>query len=144
MDVEIVEVKFNLKQFFANLLKLDYVVEMGNINGWEYRKWSSGRLECWCNYSSVSVKLSGKQSFATFSTPVLPFTPINPDTEGWCRVTVKTDAGTDGIYTINNAWFQYNKVCSQIRTVKTGFDGVTIKLDYTAYFVGKWKNSRWK
>lgn len=30
-----------------NGIELDYIVEQGAKNGWEYRKWNSGRAECW-------------------------------------------------------------------------------------------------
>ena len=28
-------------------VEIDYIVEQGSNNGWEYRKWNSGRAECW-------------------------------------------------------------------------------------------------
>lgn len=30
-----------------NNIELDYIVEQGSKNGWTYRKWNSGRAECW-------------------------------------------------------------------------------------------------
>lgn len=38
----------SLKEWIANVsnaLKADYVVEQGTTNGWEWRKWNSGRYE---------------------------------------------------------------------------------------------------
>lgn len=36
----------------------DWVVEQGTSSGWRYRKWNSGRIEAWCNYSVGSVAIT--------------------------------------------------------------------------------------
>lgn len=51
--------------------KPDYIVEQGRSdNGWEYRKWNSGRAECW-KYVTATVKTtdwkdSGMMSFMSY------------------------------------------------------------------------------
>ena len=32
---------------FVDGVELDYIVEQGTNNGWDYVKWNSGRAECW-------------------------------------------------------------------------------------------------
>lgn len=38
-------------QFIANtVLKVDYIIEEGTKNGWDYRVWKSGIAECWMRW----------------------------------------------------------------------------------------------
>ena len=41
-------------------LQADYIIEEGNANGWDYRKWASGTAECW--------QLTGESAFSYTST----------------------------------------------------------------------------
>lgn len=55
----------------------DYVIEEGENNGWNYRKWASGIAECWCReygerdiiYDWGSIKTSGGNGLVTKTYP---------------------------------------------------------------------------
>ena len=38
---------------------VDYVVEQGTSGGWTYRKWASGKAECWCEYTNPKTTFTG-------------------------------------------------------------------------------------
>lgn len=44
---ELIEAKRELREQIEQVKNLDHVIEQGTKDGWEYRKWNSGRMEQW-------------------------------------------------------------------------------------------------
>ena len=66
-------------------LKTDYVVEQGTSGIWSYRKWNSGKAECWGTYrASIAVTTSsavyGGYRSGAVSIPTFPFTFVSAPT----------------------------------------------------------------
>ena len=60
----------------VNGVELDYIVEQGTKNGWEYRKWSSGKGECWKvveHTTAVSTAWGSMYSGTASSRQTYPF-----------------------------------------------------------------------
>ena len=56
-----------------------YITEQGTSNGWDYRKWSDGTMECWRTYSaSIAVNTQsssyGGYRSGTLNIPTFPVT----------------------------------------------------------------------
>lgn len=63
----------------------DYVIEQGTSNEWRYRKWNSGKYECWQiktgNYAiNTSSSAYGGYRSASIAIPTFPITFIVPPT----------------------------------------------------------------
>jgi hypothetical protein len=81
----------------------DYVTSNGTSNGWRYRKWNSGLIECWCSVSITPSFSTWHTDFyissSTYGNYAYPFTMSNPSVQmqvkcaqgGWV---VTTTAGS--------------------------------------------------
>ena len=50
----------NIKQMLYTLIKRPHVVEQGESNGFTYRKWSDGVVECWGTFTkTVTINAMG-------------------------------------------------------------------------------------
>lgn len=58
---------YNIIKELANRLKIDYVVEEGSTNGWDYKKWNSGRCELTRQDSSVTGTLFSTTAFGGYT-----------------------------------------------------------------------------
>lgn len=58
-------------------LKVDFIVEQGVIDGWTYKKWDSGTVECWGAFS-MSAKQVGSNT-ETITLPCKKFVYEEPD-----------------------------------------------------------------
>lgn len=59
-------------------IETDYVIESGIDDGWTYRKWHSGVVECWCSYrpdNTDEIRLLNQYGSALFKSSEL--TPKN-------------------------------------------------------------------
>ena len=56
---------------------VDYITEEGTSGAWKYRKWKSGRKECWYDTfgeASVNFTAWGNTFYADLDAPSFPFT----------------------------------------------------------------------
>ncbi len=81
---------------YESTYEKDYVIENGTSGNWTYRKWASGKAECW-GYPSVSAAAPTKYSnlyfsgLHDFSFPTGLFT-VGPS------ITVTVERGTNGLF----------------------------------------------
>lgn len=73
----------NMKKLITKLLnaiKTDYIVEQGTSGGWTYRKWNSGKYECYRFYNFASYAVNTARgslysgAWATVAFPSSAFT----------------------------------------------------------------------
>ena len=123
----------------------DYVYEQGASGGWYYRKWASGRAECWST-SFFYVADSLSEWGSVFDTPDAygninyPFTFIEAPSQ-WLNVSTTDKA----------AFFIEPKAQSGPTTTNTGSwhfwrpsqieDGVEYTIVVDIYVYGKWTNT---
>lgn len=79
----------------------DYVIEQGTGNGYFYRKWASGTLECWCSYSaSIAVNIASKDYGGYRSALiVMPAYPVGFTSAPVVMATM--GANSQGVYVLN-------------------------------------------
>jgi hypothetical protein len=46
--------KTELENIVSDFTDCDYIVEQGSTDGWTYRKWNSGIMECWGRFTSTN------------------------------------------------------------------------------------------
>lgn len=111
----------------------DYIVEQGESNGWTYRKWNSGKAECWYfDYTKASVSFSawGGLYYADVATALsYPFTfenvPYNFITP------YDSQAGVFG------CWGTSTTGVGTVRVIHNTNNATTVR--FHIYTVGTWK-----
>lgn len=115
-------------------LQADYIIEEGNANGWDYRKWASGTAECWqltgesafsytSTYGNGFFRDSGNWHYPTdlfVSAPAVKITPIV--SQGLIFATV---------YSNNKSYCKFYTASLKSET--------NLKTAYSNYAIGKWK-----
>ena len=114
----------------------DFVVAEGTSNSWHYRKWNSGKAECWCRVVTSGFTSGwvahGNNYVKLFEKP-LPFT-------GKQFISAQVSTDYYGYATVENArsttWltkFSTN-ICESM-----GSEGVDQDHAITMYWLGTWK-----
>lgn len=112
----------------------DYVTEQGTSDGWSYKKWSSGKVECW-GIKTVNGAINDNQSVSPHTKLALPFNIYNRSLQlmsitssiGWkVRFAyINPSTSTDG----------------QVATIVYTVDGTNTETNLAAsiYIVGEWE-----
>lgn len=113
----------------------DYVVETGTNGIWEYRKWESGYIECYCQQSIGEVSLTNTAQYLFYSNTLLLPLPNGLFTEiGHVEVSAYNDGRvlTTSQYWIDSGNIEYRLMSSyQTATLSNAY--------VSAFAVGKWK-----
>jgi len=107
---------------------IDTVIEEGTIDGWEYRKWSSGIAECWGHFEKTNASPIGANHYQFRI--YYPFTFI-----GTPVLNVTGRVGDEYSYV---SWLTFDDNYSTIY-----FDSdttATNTLLVNAYAIGRWKS----
>lgn len=113
---------------------VDYIVEQGTSGGWTYRKWNSGKAECWKRTDTVSYTMTSTVSGNGYSSDYwnLPsglFTSITYATAN--RVNGGNGLIGFSIYSLTTSRLDYY-------VWVTGATG-TISMQVGLYVFGNWK-----
>ena len=57
----------NVKKLLTKVLECDLVVDEGTSDNWAYRKWSSGKAECWQLFSAGSKAMTSQDGSAYYA-----------------------------------------------------------------------------
>lgn len=114
-------------------LSVDYIVEEGTSGIWTYRKWASGKAECWgaTTIRATSNTASGQVNFSEGIQVNLPFTMSDWDyvISAICGSYMMYMAN----YSRNRAYFTI-RLCRISSAIPTGTD-----IDVLFSIKGRWK-----
>ena len=54
-------------RILAWLAKCDHVVEQGKSGSWYYRKWKSGRRECWGSFAYSNTAMTSQEGYGYYA-----------------------------------------------------------------------------
>ena len=115
----------------------DYVIEIGIIDGWIYRKWNSGLAECWRLYSCSVSKWSvwGNLYYAEIPSISYPLEFIEVPVQ---KVTFTTPAGSGWDCNCNNDV----KSTGLMQIMRNNSSGNSLSVRVHITVVGLWENMR--
>lgn len=121
--------------------EVDYVIEeagTGANNTWNYRKWASGRLECWARFYIASMNISttfGQLRYANVSIPD-PNYPVAFSNYPTVQITGQITNG-NGWAVGNNTNYSATAIGGIIAYSPTAQTGVGVTVN--VYAIGQWK-----
>ena len=121
--------------FAVNGSTLDYIVDNGVTDGWTYRKWASGIIECWTKETIGAVQISNLAVYQYYTNTMYLYYPVGLFTS----VThLNISAFNSGrVFTVANLWMYSVSVGYRLMS---GYETETNSDAYvTGYIVGKWK-----
>lgn len=97
-------------------LSVDYIVEQGKVDGWEYRKWNSGNFECWCSYGDE-----------------VEFTKLTAHDFGKATVNLTIPSGITGSIRLRTCNVSVNTALSWAVSVGASYEDITFGVLSAAY-----------
>lgn len=112
----------------------DYVTEQGTSDGWSYKKWSSGKVECW-GIKTVNGAINDNQSVSPHTKLALPFNIYNRSLQ---LMSITSSIGWKVRFAYINP---SSPTDGQVATIVYTVDGTNTETNLAAsiYIVGKWK-----
>ena len=125
--------KNRLAYLLNKILGIDFIVEEGRENNWNYRKWNSGIAECWQYTSAMSIAMTAQSGTGYYYTASNWTFPIGLFISA-PAVTINTKAGSGLI----------NACCNSITKDGMGFFvyctvAHTVDIEFMNYAIGNWK-----
>lgn len=112
----------------------DYVTEQGTSDGWSYKKWSSGKVECW-GIKTVNGAINDNQSVSPHTKLALPFNIYNRSLQ---LMSITSSIGWKVRFAYINP---SSPTDGQVATIVYTVDGTNTETNLAAsiYIVGEWK-----
>lgn len=115
----------------------DYVIQQGTSNGWTYRKWASGKYECWLRDSSKKATINqswGSFYYGTLSAWNYPITFVGD----YPTVNITIQAANGGAWAVPN-YSDYSFTSTGTIYLYRPSQITNMSLTVNIYACGRWK-----
>lgn len=121
--------------FAVNGSTLDYIVDSGVTDGWTYRKWASGIIECWKREAIGAVQIANLAEYQYYSDTMYLYYPVELfKTVTHANISVFNNGR---VFTVSNLWLYSVSVGYRLMSSYRNetYEGAYV----TGYIVGEWK-----
>ena len=121
--------------FAVNGSTLDYIVDSGVTDGWTYRKWASGIIECWKREAIGAVQIANLAEYQYYSDTMYLYYPVELfKTVTHANISVFNNGR---VFTVSNLWLYSASVGYRLMSSYRNetYEGAYV----TGYIVGEWK-----